>query len=203
MLADPDGSILVDVVEGRAPREAGSWLVEGIGEDFVPADRRPVAASAAPMPIADAKSFAAARELLRKAEGILVGSSTGTLLAAALRYCREQTAPKRVVSSCPTAATSISRRCSTTSGWPTRASRAGRGTGDLRDLISRRYDEGAAVTVAQDDRLNVAYARMKLYDVSSSGARKRPGRRHHRRIRPAAGGVRRTRADSAIRCARQ
>ena len=47
--------------------------------------------------IADEESFGTARELLR-AEGILGGSSTGTLLAAALRYCREQTTPKRVVS---------------------------------------------------------------------------------------------------------
>src|SRR5208283_6030956 len=38
--------------------------------------------------------------------------------------------------------------------------------GDLRDIISRRHDEGAAVTVAPDDRLAIAYARMKLYDVS-------------------------------------
>ncbi len=47
--------------------------------------------------IADPESFAAARDLLRK-EGILAGSSSGTLLAAALRYCREQREPKRVVS---------------------------------------------------------------------------------------------------------
>src|SRR3546814_2162760 len=37
-----------------------------------------------------------ARELLQR-EGILAGSSSGTLIAAALRYCREQTSPKRVV----------------------------------------------------------------------------------------------------------
>ena len=46
--------------------------------------------------IDDSDSFATARELLRK-EGILGGSSTGTLLAGALRYCRQQTKPKRVV----------------------------------------------------------------------------------------------------------
>ena len=37
--------------------------------------------------IDDEESFATARELLRK-EGIFGGSSTGTLLAGALRYCR-------------------------------------------------------------------------------------------------------------------
>ena len=74
---------------------AGSWLVEGIGEDFVPpiADLSGVQEAYS---ITDAESFATARELLAK-EGILGGSSTGTLLAAALRYCRSRTQPERVV----------------------------------------------------------------------------------------------------------
>src|SRR5438046_10161158 len=50
--------------------------------------------------IDDEESFATVRELLRK-EGIFGGSSTGTLLAGALRYCREQTKPKRVVTLVP------------------------------------------------------------------------------------------------------
>src|SRR6476646_3007948 len=37
VLADPKGSVLVDVVKtGKIQKEAGSWLIEGIGEDFVP-----------------------------------------------------------------------------------------------------------------------------------------------------------------------
>ena len=47
--------------------------------------------------VSDQDSFAAARELMRK-EGVFAGSSSGTLLAAALRYCRAQSEPKRVVS---------------------------------------------------------------------------------------------------------
>ena len=64
MLADPAGSILKDVVEKRTPPPAGSWLVEGIGEDFVPeiADLSRVTHAYA---ITDAESFAAARELLQ------------------------------------------------------------------------------------------------------------------------------------------
>jgi cystathionine beta-synthase len=38
--------------------------------------------------------------------------------------------------------------------------------GDLRDLITRRHDERATVTIGPDDRLMTAYARMKLYDIS-------------------------------------
>lgn len=95
VLADPEGSILTAVVEGREPEPAGSWQVEGIGEDFLPSilDMSRVTKAYA---IGDAESFATARALLA-AEGILAGSSSGTLLAAALRYCREQTEPKRVV----------------------------------------------------------------------------------------------------------
>jgi cystathionine beta-synthase len=38
--------------------------------------------------------------------------------------------------------------------------------GDLRDLISRSFREGAVVAVGPDDPLTVTYARMRLYDVS-------------------------------------
>ena len=96
VLADPTGSRLADYInQGRLGPSGGSWLVEGIGEDFVPAIADLSFARMA-YSISDAESFAAARELLR-AEGLLAGSSTGTCLAAALRYCREQTKAQRVV----------------------------------------------------------------------------------------------------------
>ncbi|RZA33771.1 MAG: PLP-dependent cysteine synthase family protein, partial [Lysobacteraceae bacterium] len=96
ILADPQGSILADYVNtGVLRTDAGSWAVEGIGEDFIPgiADLSRVKKA---YTIPDEESFNTARLLLQQ-EGILGGSSTGTLLAAALRYCREQTRPKRVV----------------------------------------------------------------------------------------------------------
>ncbi len=70
--------------------------MEGIGEDFIP-DIADMSLVKDAFEIDDVESFAVARELLCK-EGILGGSSTGTLLAGALRYCRQQTTPKRVVS---------------------------------------------------------------------------------------------------------
>ena len=37
VLADPEGSILTHFVEtGEVSEDVGSWVVEGIGEDFVP-----------------------------------------------------------------------------------------------------------------------------------------------------------------------
>ena len=95
VLADPDGSILAPLVNEGKTVEPGSWLIEGIGEDFIP-DTCNISLANKAYAITDKESFTTARDVLQK-EGILVGSSTGTLIAAALRYCREQTEPKRVV----------------------------------------------------------------------------------------------------------
>ncbi len=95
IIADPAGSVIRDFVLTGSFGEAGSWLVEGIGEDFIPpvADFSMVRNA---YTISDGESFTTARRLLRK-EGILAGSSSGTLLAAALQYCREQKRAKNVV----------------------------------------------------------------------------------------------------------
>lgn len=164
VLADPKGSILLDVVERRPPHAAGSWLVEGIGEDFVPpnADLSRVRRGYA---ISDRESFTAGRELLRR-EGILAGSSSGTLLAAALRYCADQTEPKRVVTLLPDSGNKYLSKMFNDYWMADQGFIDRPRNGDLRDLIPRRYDEGAAITIAPDDTLNTAYTRMKLYEIS-------------------------------------
>ncbi|HVF62506.1 MAG TPA: pyridoxal-phosphate dependent enzyme [Casimicrobiaceae bacterium] len=164
VLADPLGSILADLVTTGRHGEPGSWAVEGIGEDFVPAIAD-LSAIRRAYSIPDEESFATARELLRT-EGILGGSSTGTLLAAALRYCREQTQPKRVATFvCDTGTRYLSKvyndQWMLDQGLMHRERK-----GDLRDLISRRYDEGAVVSVTRDDTLLTAFQRMRLADVS-------------------------------------
>lgn len=95
VLADPEGSILAPYINTGRMITPGSWLVEGIGEDFIPANCDLTRVTTA-YSISDRESVQAAHILVQK-EGILGGSSTGTLLAAALRYCRAQTTPKRVV----------------------------------------------------------------------------------------------------------
>lgn len=95
ILADPEGSILAHFVQTKELITAGTWLVEGIGEDFVPANCDLSLVSSA-ITVSDKDAFAIIRELLEK-EGILAGSSSGVLLHAALTYCRAQTTPKRVV----------------------------------------------------------------------------------------------------------
>ncbi|HEX6571667.1 MAG TPA: cystathionine beta-synthase [Steroidobacteraceae bacterium] len=164
VLADPVGSVLAQYINTGELGQAGSWAVEGIGEDFIPAiadlSRVSVAYS-----IPDAESMATARALLRQ-EGILGGSSTGTLLAAALRYCREQTAPLRVVTFvCDSGAKYLSKAYN--DAWMyERGFLEREHTGDLRDLIVRRHDAGLTITVQPGDSLLTAYNRMRNADVS-------------------------------------
>ncbi|RAK61454.1 cystathionine beta-synthase [Phenylobacterium hankyongense] len=162
VLADPTGSILAPLVETGQTVAAGSWVVEGIGEDFVPVncDLSLVKKAYA---IPDQESIATARQLLMKA-GILGGSSSGTLLAAALRYCREQTEPKRVVTLvCDTGSKYLSKVYN--DSWVAEQGLVDRPLhGDLRDLIAR--SQGEAVTVGPQDTLLTAYNRMRQADVS-------------------------------------
>lgn len=164
ILADPEGSILADYVKTGRIGETGSWAVEGIGEDFVPgiADLSAVRQAYS---IPDPESFATARELFR-AEGILGGSSTGTLVAAALRFCREQTEPKRVVTFvCDTGTRYLSKVYN--DNWMIDQGLLQRPRyGDLRDIVARRYDDGAVIKVAPSDTLKTAFQRMRCADVS-------------------------------------
>ncbi len=165
ILADPVGSILADYVnKGELGEKSHSWLVEGIGEDYIPtiADFKLVKKAYS---ITDAESFKTARELLRK-EGLLTGSSTGTLVAAALKYCREQTEAKRVVSfACDTGNKYLSKLYNDfwleDHGFITREQ-----SGDLRDLIGRPHGERATITVGPTDVLTTAHNRLRNAGIS-------------------------------------
>jgi len=164
VLADPVGSVLTPYVKSGVLIEAGSWVVEGIGEDFIPpnADLSLVRQAYS---IPDSESLMTARALLAK-EGILAGSSSGTLLAAALRYCREQTKPKRVVTLvCDSGNKYLSKFYN--DFWLIEQGLAEREKhGDLRDLVTRAHREGGTVAVGPGDPLLTAYSRMRGADVS-------------------------------------
>ena len=164
ILADPVGSVLASFVRTGKLVEAGSWSVEGIGEDFIPPNADMSLVSHA-YSISDKESVEAARMLLSK-EGILAGSSSGTLLAAALRYCREQTSAKKVVTLVPDSGNKYLSKVYN-DYWVIEQGLADRKLhGDLSDLIARRYDNGGAVTVHPGDTLLIAYNRMRAADVS-------------------------------------
>lgn len=86
--ADPEGSIL----SGDSPR---SYKVEGIGEDFIPKTfNRQVVDEM--VRVSDKESFNTARRLARE-EGLLVGGSAGTAVAAAIKYAQRLSRPHYIV----------------------------------------------------------------------------------------------------------
>src|SRR5437762_494333 len=89
--ADPEGSVL----SGDTPHP---WKVEGIGEDFVPKTFNSQMVDDW-VRVGDAESFHTARSLARR-EGILVGGSSGTAVAAALRFARRLSGEQLVVALC-------------------------------------------------------------------------------------------------------
>ena len=96
VLADPKGSILKELIDtGNLSKEVGSWVVEGIGEDFCPPLLESNLIDHA-FSISDKEALKTCNLLLKK-EGVLAGGSSGTLIAAAIRYCRTQKTKKNVV----------------------------------------------------------------------------------------------------------
>ena len=108
--ADPEGSVL----SGDAPKP---WKVEGIGEDFVPKTFNGQVVDEW-IRIGDAESFHTARAMARR-EGLLVGGSSGTAVAAALRYAQRLTAARRRRRPLPGHRPQLSEQVlTTTPGWP-------------------------------------------------------------------------------------
>jgi cystathionine beta-synthase len=164
VLADPAGSVLVEYLKTGKLGTAGSWLVEGIGEDFIPpvCDLSRVKKAYS---IPDAEAFRVCRDLLKR-EGIMAGTSSGTLIAAALRYCGEQTDAKRVVSLVGDSGNKYLSKVYNDYWMIDQGFLQRQKYDDLRDLIARRHKEHAVATVNADETVLAAHQRMKLYDVS-------------------------------------
>jgi cystathionine beta-synthase len=164
ILADPKGSILTPLINCGEKVEPGSWLIEGMGEDFVP-DIFDIDIVNRGIEVTDKESFLTARELLKQ-EGLLVGSSTGCIVAAALQYCREQTEPKRVASFvCDSGAKYLSKMFN--DYWMIDNRFLERKTyGDLRDLIARQHELGEDIYVKPATPLVQVIKMMQMYSVS-------------------------------------
>ena len=165
IVADPDGSVVADAVrKGHYNYDGKSWLVEGIGEDFIP-DNLNLSLTDDAVVVSDKEAFRALDILLKK-EGILGGSSSGTLIAGAVKWCQKQEVAKRVVTFvCDTGNKYLSKAYN--KSWLHDNDLSEKtSSGDLSDLINCRADEGEMIAVASSDTLTTAYNRMRSADVS-------------------------------------
>ena len=165
IVADPEGSIVADAVtKGNYKYEGGSWLVEGIGEDFIPTNLNLDLVDDA-VTVSDKEAFEVLQKLLRE-EGILAGSSTGTLISGAIKWCQKQDSHKKVVTFvCDTGNKYLSKAFS--KSWLKDNQLIDEKIhGNLSDLISRRADRGEMISIKPGDTLMTAYNRMRASDVS-------------------------------------
>lgn len=94
---DPIGSLLQETHRlGRVPDDPHpkTYKTEGIGEDFLPG-AMDLSVVDEVLQVGDKETFLTTRRLVRE-EGIFCGGSSGSALAAALRYCRNL-GPERLV----------------------------------------------------------------------------------------------------------
>ena len=165
IVADPEGSIVADAVtKGNYKYDGGSWLVEGIGEDFIPTNLNLDLVDDA-VTVTDKEAFEVLQQLLKE-EGILAGSSTGTLICGAIKWCQKQDSPKKVVTFvCDTGNKYLSKAFS--KSWlKDNELTEEEEKGNLADLIRKRADKGEMISVKPQDTLMTAYNRMRASDVS-------------------------------------
>jgi cystathionine beta-synthase len=165
--ADPVGSLLLETWQaGRVPEDAHpkTYKVEGIGEDFLPTTLD-LSLIDHIVRVEDKESFLWARRLVKE-EGIFAGGSSGSALAAAIRYAQTLPADRVVVVILPD---SGSRYLSKfyddqwmrengflSTEWS---------ESSLGDILTSKPIQGL-ITASINDRMTDVIAQMKLHDIS-------------------------------------
>ena len=164
---DPSGSILLETwQQGHVPEnaQASTYKVEGIGEDFLPSTLD-LSVIDAVLRVTDKESFLWTRRLVKE-EGIFCGGSSGSAVAAAVRYAQNLSADRLLVVVLPD---SGSRYLSKVfdDKWMRENSFLVTEWSEisLRDVLAKKASTNL-ITARLDDRITDVIARMKNYDIS-------------------------------------
>ena len=160
VLADPKGSILKDLIKkGVLNKNVGSWIVEGIGEDFCPPLLDTDLIDDAYC-ISDLEAIKTCNDILKK-EGVLAGSSSGTLIAAAIKYCKAQTKRKNVVTLVCDAGDKYLRKVYNENWRIKNNFHLDKKKYDLTDLVSYRHNSGIMPCIDLNSSCSLAFKLMQ------------------------------------------
>jgi cystathionine beta-synthase len=174
---DPSGSLLLETwKQGRLPEDAQAtpYKVEGIGEDFLPSTLD-LSVVDEVLQVSDKESFLWTRRLVRE-EGIFCGGSSGSAVAAAVRYCQNLAPDRLAVVILPD---SGSRYLSKVfdDKWMRENGflEASWSEATLSQVLARKPSP-ELITARQDEPVAQVIARMKAYDISQVPALDEDGR---------------------------
>ena len=155
--ADPEGSIL----SGDSPKP---WAVEGIGEDYVPKTFNAQVVDEW-IRVSDTESFSVARAMSRQ-EGLLVGGSCGTAMAAGLRYAQRCGPKDMIVVLCPdTGRNYLSKMSSDEWMFEKGFMKSAGKPHTVGELLSRRGNV-PMIAVGPDDRAEDAIVLLRRHGIS-------------------------------------
>ncbi|MBA2528529.1 MAG: cystathionine beta-synthase [Euzebyales bacterium] len=164
--ADPEGSLY-------SGDEVHPYLVEGVGEDFIPGTFDPTVVDRY-VRVSDRDSFLTTRRLARE-EGLLVGGSCGLAAWAALQVAAEQPADATIVVLLPDSGRSYLSKIyndewMAANGFLDRTGAAAR----VREVVAAKVGElPAIVHVHPDEAVREAIATLHTYGVSQMPVVKR------------------------------
>lgn len=162
--ADPVGSLYYEYFKTGQLGKAFTYKVEGIGEDFLPGTMDFSVVDEV-IQVSDRESFLMARRLVRE-EGLLAGGSSGTAVAAALRYAMDLGPEDVIVVILPDSANRYLSKVFN-DDWMREnrflVSEWGEGTvADVLEAKPRRE----VITARVDDPMTAVVERMKRFDIS-------------------------------------
>ncbi len=157
--ADPEGSIL----SGDSPK---SYKVEGIGEDFIPKTfNRQIVDEM--VRVSDKESFNMTRRLALE-EGLLVGGSCGTAVAAALNYAARLSEPKHIVVLLPDTGRNYINKIYSDAWMQENGFWEGKTVKSIKigEILTQKKDFPSLISVSPRDKLMQAIKLLRKHNIS-------------------------------------